>query len=128
MPFVQLPGIPDREVRQIEPAEDFLERVDGALQDRGVRHHRNDPGLAQLVPGAARLLVSRVGQRHVGPAGEPVLPIPDALPVTEENQNSFGTAHPDGTSGASLAADGAGIPSSFAFSSNISLSIRAWRS
>ena len=128
MTFVQLPGIPDWKIAKPQPPQDFLQRVDGALQQGSVGDDRDDAGGAQRVAGPPRLLASGLGERHVGPAREPVLPVPDALPVAEEDERPFRAAHPEGTSEASLTAHGAGIPSSFAFSSNISLSIRACRS
>ena len=60
------------------------------LEDGGVRNHRNDSGIPQFFAGPARLLPPGFGERYVGPTGEAVLPIPDALPVAEEDQNSFG--------------------------------------
>ena len=71
---------------QIQLVERDPERANRPLQDGGERDVECEPlGLQQLA-GPLRLGLALVGQVDVGPAGEEVLLVPDALAMTQEDK------------------------------------------
>src|SRR5262249_35919050 len=74
--------------------EDDPERPDGPLEHRRVRDVEREPAFPQETRGLVRLRDPLRGQVHVGPAREPVLEVPYALAVPEQDQLLHGFRPP----------------------------------
>src|SRR5262249_10871668 len=88
VPFVEAPALLDRNPQTVEAVERDVERAEGARQQRGVGDVEIVLAFAQQSSSLSGLVAPLVPQVDVGPAGEPVLLVPRALAVTE--QNDFG--------------------------------------
>lgn len=91
MLFVQPPSLLDRNPVQIHAVEHAIQRLDGPLQIGSIGLAERESLPAEQFPCLAGLGHSPLGQIDIGPSREPVLQIPLALSVTEQN-NSFHNA------------------------------------
>ena len=84
--LVEPPVAIDRDEVEPRRIKANLRGVDGPAQQRGMHRARQDALLAEQLAGRTGLAAPLLAQVHIGPACEPVLHIPGALAVTEQNQ------------------------------------------
>ena len=90
MPFVQTPGLVDRDPDAIHGLKRQPERPDGPRQHRGVCANRSKAFCLQQLTGAPRLRFSFRSQIDIYPTGKPVLQIPLTLTVADEDKTGHG--------------------------------------
>ena len=84
--LVEPPRMLDGDPHQVQLIQRDPERADRPLQDRRERDVEREPlGLEQL-SGLLGLGLALVGQIDIGPAGEEVFLVPDALAMTQEDK------------------------------------------
>src|SRR5262249_33505926 len=86
VPLVQSPGALHRYPHAVHLIEHDPQRAYGALQHRGEGDVDGELLFQQLMAGRDRFCASLSREVHVGPAGEQILEIPQALTVTNEYQ------------------------------------------
>jgi hypothetical protein len=84
VPLVQPPAVDDRQPHLIEPVERDPERANRALQHRRVGEVESVAAVLEQLAGGAGLFAAAFGQIDVGPSGEAVFLVPDALAVAEQ--------------------------------------------
>ena len=84
MAFVEPPGLDDWKPFAVHALQSDVQRVDSTLQIGCEADIEIESLLLQHPSRLYGLRPSGVGKVHVGPSGEEVLLVPDALPVTEE--------------------------------------------
>ena len=83
--FFRMPYWAEREawMPAVELVENDPERADSSSQHRGERNVEQEPLLGEQSTGTPGLLDTSIGEIHVLPAGETILPIPRALTVAQ---------------------------------------------
>src|SRR5262245_23623616 len=92
MAFVEAPALLLRDPHQIHHVERDPQSADGAPQNRGVRDVEDITAFFEEPARFRRFFASAIGEVDVRPAGEPVLLVPGALAVTEQNEFVHGHA------------------------------------
>ena len=93
VPLVEPPGVLDGDPHQVQLVEGDPERADRPFQDgREGDVERESPGLQQLA-GPSGLGPALVGQIDIGPAGEEIFLVPDALAMTQKYKLDHPTSH-----------------------------------
>src|SRR5436190_1786157 len=92
MALVEAPGFLRRDPHPVHVLEHDPQRLDGALEHGGKRKIEVIALAAQEVSGSLGLLDALFAQADVGPAGEPVLLVPDRFPVAQQNKFFHGRA------------------------------------
>ena len=87
MPFVEPPRLLHRNPQEIHFIAGDPQRANGPLQHRGVRDVELELLFGHQPAGLAGFRSSLLVQVDIGPAGEPVLLVPDAFAVTEEDKS-----------------------------------------
>ena len=83
--LVQLPALLHGNPVEVHHIECIIERLDGAFQIGGERHSETEAGLAHHAARPFGLFHPVFRQVHIGPARKPVLLVPNALAVAEQN-------------------------------------------
>ena len=86
VPFVQPPVVHDGNPHPVEHVEHNPQGPDGALEHGRVRQVDSVAAFSQKPAGVARFDETTFRQIDVRPPGEPVLPVPCTLAVTEQNK------------------------------------------
>jgi hypothetical protein len=91
VPLVQPPAVDDRQPHLVEPVERDPERANRALQHRRVGEVEGVATVLEQLAGGAGFFAAAFGQIDVGPAGEAVFLVPDALAVAEQYECRHGS-------------------------------------
>src|SRR5687767_6774874 len=86
MSLVEAPRLVDRNPQHVHLVERHAERPDGALEDRGVGDVELVMLLVHQTAGLTCFGPALLGEVDVGPPGEPVLLVPRALAVTQQDE------------------------------------------
>lgn len=73
-----------------QDGQDNLKRVGGALENRRSSEIESDVMLTQQLSGSAGFSSTRIGQGNIGPAGEPILKIPQRFSMPHQDQYGHG--------------------------------------
>ena len=92
--LVQPPAPLDRQPHEVEIVLDDPERPDRPLEERREAKIEQKPGVADQAGRPMRLSDALLGEVDIGPAGEPVLVVPGAPPVAEQEKARHSSALP----------------------------------
>ena len=84
--LVEAPGLVDGQPRTVHLVKDDVQRVDGALEQRGVADVKVEALLLQCLAAGSRLRAAGVGKVDIGPTGEEVELVPLGLAVTNDHE------------------------------------------
>ena len=83
--FVQSPRMAHRDPHQVHRLQREPQRLDGALQHRGVGAIEGEACLLEHLAGPLCFLDATLREVNVGPAGEAVFHVPDRFTVAQQN-------------------------------------------